>query len=67
VYLKRAGLGNRPFHALRATCIKLCQSKGWTPEQTAEHVGDRISTIQAHYLTPSVEEMKAVVSARVLI
>lgn len=56
--LKRTGLDGKPFHALRATCIKLCQSRGWSPEQTAEHVGDRISTIQEHYLTPSIEEMK---------
>ena len=57
-YLKRAGIENKPFHALRATCIKLCQAKGWTPEQTAEHVGDKISTTQEHYLTPSKAEMQ---------
>lgn len=57
---RRAGLPDIPFHALRATCVKLCQRKGWTPEQTAELLGDRISTIQKHYSTPSFEEMKEV-------
>lgn len=32
-YLDKAGLPSRPFHSLRATCIKLCQRKGWTIEQ----------------------------------
>ena len=58
--LKKAGLPQRPFHALRATCIKLCQSKGWSAEQTAKHVGDTIRTIQQHYSTPSAEEMKKI-------
>lgn len=56
--LDRAGLRRRPFHALRATCIKFCQSAGWTAEQTARHVDDRISTIQMHYTVPSEGEMK---------
>ena len=67
MYLLRAGLKKRPFHALRATCIKICQSKGWSPEQTAKHVGDKISTIQEHYLTPSNDEMKAVALEKPLI
>lgn len=60
-YCEKAGLRRRPFHALRATCIKLCQKRGWTPEQTAEHVGDTIRVIQEHYLTPTLDEMKATV------
>jgi len=67
MYLARAGLPNRPIHALRATCIKLCQSNGWSAEQTAELVGDEVQTIQEHYLTPSVEEMKAMMDKRSVI
>ena len=63
MYLGRAGLDRRPFHALRATCIKLCQGRGWSSEQTAAHVGDKVSTIQEHYLTPRKAEMKEVVYA----
>ena len=66
-YLQKAGLSPRPFHALRATCIKLCQAKGWTIEQTAEHVGDTIRVIQEHYTTPSIEEMREVVNEKSLI
>jgi integrase len=56
--LKRAGLEKRPFHALRATTVKLCQKAGWSPEQTAEFIGDRVTTIQLHYSVPTPEEMK---------
>lgn len=55
--LERNSLDKRPFHSLRATCVKLCQRKGWTPEQTAEHIGDKIETVRKHYSTPSDEEM----------
>jgi len=55
--LLKAGLPRRPFHALRATCIKLCQAEGWEIEKTAKHVGDSIRVIQEHYTTPSEEEM----------
>jgi integrase len=63
-YLEKAGLSHRPFHSLRASCIKLCQRRGWSVEQTAELVGDKISTIQESYLTPSTEEMKEVVGGK---
>ena len=53
----KAGVPRRPFHALRATCIKFCQSAGWSPEQVAKLTNDRISTIQEHYSTPSNSEM----------
>lgn len=56
--LKYAGLKQRPFHALRATCIKQRKSEGWTAEMVAELVGDTIRTIQEHYSTPSEDEMK---------
>lgn len=56
--LKKAGLDGRPFHALRATCIKLCQLRGWTVSQSAEHVGDSIRVIEQHYMAPSDGEMR---------
>jgi integrase len=64
---RKASLPDIPFHALRATCVKLCQRKGWTPEQTAELLGDRISTIQKHYSTPSFEEMKEVANNKAIL
>lgn len=54
---EKAGIGPRPFHALRATCIKFCQAGGWSPEQVSELTGDTIEVIQAHYATPSQAEM----------
>ena len=62
--LIKAGLPRRPFHALRATCIKLCQTEGWTIEKTAKHVGDSIRVIQEHYTTPSEEEMSEVMKSK---
>ena len=62
--LERAGLPKRPFHALRATCTKLCQKNGWTPEQTAWLIDDSVKTVQEHYTTPSDEEMKEVVKEK---
>lgn len=53
----KAGIGPRPFHALRGTCIKFCQAAGWSPEQVSELTGDTIEVIQAHYSTPSQAEM----------
>jgi integrase/recombinase XerD len=57
-YCTLAGIPNRPFHALRATCVKFCQAAGWTPEEVAELTGDTIRVIQEHYSTPSLMEMK---------
>lgn len=56
--LETAGLTRRPFHSLRATCVKLCQANGWSVEQTAKHIGDTVRVVQEHYATPSVSEMK---------
>ncbi len=67
MYLKRAGIPGRPIHALRSTCIKLCQKNGWKEEQTASLVGDKVSTIQEHYLTPSKEEMSELVRSNSVI
>lgn len=54
-----AGIPERPFHALRATCIKLAQARGWKMEQVASLTGDAIRTIEEHYATPSADEMAA--------
>ncbi len=53
-----ARIPRRPFHALRATCIKFHHAAGWDEEQTAELVGDSIRVIQDHYATPSKSEMR---------
>lgn len=61
---EKAGIGNRPFHALRATCVKFCQQAGWTPEQVCELTGDSLRVIQEHYATPSQAEMGETMRAR---
>ena len=45
----------RPFHALRATCYKLCKARGWTVEQAAAHIGDTVRVAGEVYgvATPS--------------
>lgn len=58
--LDRASISRRPFHSLRATCIKLCEKKGWSEAQTAALVGDTVQVIQEHYKTPSLSEMKTI-------
>lgn len=55
--LIKAGIEPKPFHALRATCVKLCQKNGWTVEQTARLIGDTVAVVQEHYATPSSEEL----------
>jgi len=62
-----AGIPERPFHALRATCIKFCHGAGWTDEQISKLTGDKIATIQEHYMTPSVDEMRAVTQGRAIV
>lgn len=59
-----AGIPTRPFHALRATCIKRCQRAGWSPEQVCELTGDTLRTIQVHYSVPSISEMQEVSSVK---
>lgn len=56
-WLERAGLARRPFHALRATCMKQLQRRGWSMEQVMMQTGDSFRTIKEHYETPSDEEM----------
>lgn len=65
--LTLAGLKKRPFHALRATCVKQCQAKGWTITQTAELIGDTINVVQKHYAAPSDDEMSALAEEKAII
>lgn len=53
-----AGIPERPFHALRATCIKFCKAAGWTDSAISKLTGDSLRVIQEHYMTPSDGEMK---------
>lgn len=57
-YCVKAEIRKRPFHALRATCIKFCQLADWSIEKTAAHVNDTVSVIQNHYSVPSDQERK---------
>ena len=66
-YTRKAGIPDIPFHALRATCIKQCQRKGWSEAETARHVDDTIFTIQRHYATPSAEEMREASNKKAII
>ena len=66
-YLTAADIEYKPFHAIRATCIKLCQRRGWSVEQAAKLVGDTIRVVQEHYTTPSNEELKQVARERPII
>lgn len=56
-WLPKAGLETRPSHALRSTCMKLLQLKGWSPEQVQEQTGDTLEVIQMHYTVPTRAEM----------
>ena len=53
-----ADIPERPIHALRATCIKFAHEAGWSDEAISKLTGDKIATIQEHYRTPSVDEMR---------
>lgn len=66
-YCDKAGIPRRPFHALRATCIKFCQAADWTPEQVSRLTGDTIAVIQEHYSTPSQSEMSEVMQNKQII
>ncbi len=59
-WLKKAGLSSIPFHALRATCIKLAKKRGWDIEDIMQLTGDSFRTIKIHYDVPSEDEMKEV-------
>lgn len=62
-----AGIPERPFHALRATCYKFCQEAGWGTERAAKHIGDSVRVAQEHYATPSEGEMKEAVRGKPII
>ena len=62
-----AGIRRRPFHALRATCVKRCQAAKWTPEQVCDLTGDTLRVIQLHYATPGITEMMDVAKEREII
>lgn len=62
-----AGISRRPFHSLRATCIKRCQKAGWTPEQVVDLTGDTLRVIQEHYAVPGEGEMKEVAKEKEII
>lgn len=65
--LRAASLAPRPFHSLRATCVKVAQARGWTAEQIASLTGDSVAVIQQHYSVPSRDEMRQVVQDRPII
>lgn len=57
----RAGIPRRPFHAIRSSCIKILQKRGWSPEASARWIGDSVRTVQAHYSVPSDSELAELV------
>lgn len=59
-----AEIPERPFHSLRATCVKFCQSAGWTPSMVSKLTGDTIRVIEEHYATPSDGEMRDAIRER---
>jgi len=63
-YCVAAGIEERPFHALRATCVKFCKDAKWSVEEVAKLTGDTIAVIQEHYSTPSKDEMKEIVNKK---
>jgi len=66
-YCDKAGIPRRPFHALRATCIKLCQLNKWRVEEVSKLTGDTIAVIQEHYSTPSEGEMQDAIRKKAII
>lgn len=66
-YCDKALIPRRPFHALRATCIKFCQRAGWRVEEVAKLTGDTIAVIQEHYSTPSEGEMQEAIEQKAII
>lgn len=65
--LRNAGLRQRPFHALRATFIKLAKKRGWSIEQVMDQTGDSFRVIKEHYETPSADEMSQVAKEKPLL
>jgi integrase len=65
-HLEAVGLGRRPFHALRATCYKMCQEAGWTQRKACELIGDSLMVAELHYNAPSDEEMRGIAKEKQL-
>jgi len=53
-----------PVHVMRATCIKLKRDEGWTVEQVASLIGDKVITVQEHYATPSQGDLAKMMKER---
>jgi integrase len=66
-HLDKIKLRRRPFHSLRATCIKLCKEAGWEDTAISELTGDTIRVIQEHYMVPSEDEMQELAENRQII
>ena len=64
--LELIGLERRPYHALRASCYKLCQKAGWSSRKACELLGDTLTVAELHYNAPSIEEMHAIAVERPL-
>ena len=60
----RAEIPRRPFHALRATCVKFHIAEGWTDMQISELTGDSIRVLREHYAVPSRSEMQEISNTR---
>jgi len=59
-YCEKANLKKRPFHSLRATCVKFCKKAGWDLLEIAKLTGDEVETIETHYAIPSGGDMSEV-------
>ncbi len=64
---KFAGIPPRPFHALRATCVKFCQAAHWKPSEVSKLTGDSLRIIEEYYAIPSDSEMKETVNRQSII
>lgn len=62
-----AGIPERPFHALRATCVKFCQAAGWSASEVSSLTGDTIRVIQEHYATPTDGDMREAIRTKVIL
>lgn len=65
-HLDIAKIERRPFHALRATCYKLAQSKDWSMRKAAELLGDTLRVAEMHYNAPSRREMEEIAEEKPL-
>ena len=57
---EKAGISKRPFHSLRATCVKFCIKSKWSLLEIAKLTGDEVETIETHYAVPSKGDMNEV-------